>query len=83
MLDNFLPIYIVYIADYLYDTWTHNAPKGTRVNKSRSGWFDVTIFENWFFLLCLPILKKLGNQKKVMIGDKLASHISQKVIKSC
>lgn len=78
-----LPIYIVYKADHLYDTWTINAPKGTRFNRSHSGWFDTTIFEDWFFSVVLPYFKKLGDQKKVMIGDNLASHISQKVIKSC
>lgn len=78
-----LPIYIVYKADHLYDAWTTNAPKGTRFNRSHSGWFDTTIFEDWFFSIVLPYFKKLGDQKKVMIGDNLSSHISQKVIQCC
>lgn len=73
-----LPIYIVYKSDHLYDTWIQNAPKGTRFNRSHSGWFDTKIFEDWFFSIVLPYLKKNDNQKKVMIGDNLA-----KVLKFC
>lgn len=78
-----LPIYIVYKADHLYDAWTTNAPKGNRFNRSHSGWFDTTIFEDWFFSIVLPYFKKLGDQKKVMIGVNLSSHISKKVIQCC
>lgn len=35
-----LPIYFVYKADHLYDSWTLDGPKGTRYNRSKSGWFD-------------------------------------------
>lgn len=35
-----LPIYVVYKADHLYDSWTLDGPKGTRYNRSKSGWFD-------------------------------------------
>lgn len=59
------------------------ASKGTRFNRYRSGWFDTTIFEDWFFSVVLLYLRKLGDQKKVMIGDNLAGHVSQKVLKSC
>lgn len=44
-----LPVYVVYKADHLYDSWTQDGPKGARYNRSKSGWFDTTLFEDWFF----------------------------------
>jgi len=77
-----LPIYIVYKAEHLYPSWTYNAPKGTRFNRSKSGWFDMKIFEDWCFEIVLPYFNSKGPGKKVMIGDNLASHVSSAVIKS-
>lgn len=51
-----LPPYIVYRADNLYPTWTENGPQGTRYNRSKSGWFDERIFDDWFHSLALPFL---------------------------
>ena len=55
---------------------------GARYNRSKSGWFDETIFTDWFFTLMFPILhKQEGN--KVLIGDNLSLHLSQSVIDVC
>jgi len=78
-----LPLYVVYKAEHLYNTWTYNGPPGTRYNRSRSGWFDMTLFEDWFFSIVMPYFRKFPDKKKVMIGDNLASHVSTKVIESC
>ncbi|XP_050065205.1 uncharacterized protein LOC126554147 [Aphis gossypii] len=78
-----LPIYVVYKADHLYDSWTLDGPKGTRYNRSKSGWFDTTIFEDWFLSVVIPYFRRFKDQKKVMIGDNLASHISKRVIETC
>lgn len=32
-----LPVYVVYKADHLYDSWTQDGPKGARYNRSKSG----------------------------------------------
>jgi len=32
-----LPPYVVYKAENLYDSWTEGEPKGTRYNRSKSG----------------------------------------------
>ena len=43
-----LPVYVVYKAEHLWDTWTQGGPPGTRYNRSKSGWFDSNCFEDWF-----------------------------------
>ena len=77
-----LPPYVVYKAHHLWSTWTEGGPSGTRYNRSKSGWFDSVIFDDWFFQLALPKLKRQEG-KKVLIGDNLSSHMSVEVIKSC
>ena len=80
----FLPPYVVFKAQHLYDTWTVGGPDATRYNRSKSGWFDMTIFEDWFSKIVLPYMKKFpANDSKVIIGDNLASHLSVLVIKEC
>ncbi|XP_055617918.1 uncharacterized protein LOC129763145 [Toxorhynchites rutilus septentrionalis] len=79
-----LPPYVVYATVHLYDTWADGGPKGTRYNRSKSGWFDKTIFEDWFFSMTLPYFQNLDNNlPKVIIGDNVASYLSYKVMKSC
>lgn len=77
-----LPPYIVYKADHIWSTWTEKGPPKARYNRSKSGWFDMALFEDWFFTTALPYLKKL-NGPKVLLGDNLASHISIKVLEEC
>lgn len=77
-----LPPYVVYKAEHLWDSWCQGGPKGTRYNRTKSGWFDAVSFNDWFFSLALPTMKKLDG-KKVLIGDNLSSHINPDVIKAC
>ncbi len=70
-----LPVYIVYKAKHLYDTWRENGPKGARYNRTLSGWFDSNCFDDWIKTIVLPYFKKLEG-KKVIIGDNLSSHLS-------
>ena len=77
-----LPPYVVYKSESIWSTWTEGGPAGTRYNRSKSGWFDQTCFEDWFLSLLLPRLKRQEG-KKVMIGDNLSSHISQQVLQKC
>ncbi|XP_063226845.1 uncharacterized protein LOC134533299 [Bacillus rossius redtenbacheri] len=77
-----LPVYVVYKAEKLWDTWMEGGPKGARFNRSKSGWFDSGSFEDWFFHLVLHRLKRQEG-KKLLIGDNLASHISKEVIAAC
>lgn len=76
------PPYINYKAEKMWDTWTEGGPEGARYNRTKSGWFDCNSFEDWFFTTLFPRLRKLSG-KKVVIGDNLSSHISDKVLRAC
>jgi hypothetical protein len=77
-----LPPYTCYKAEHMWESWTRNGIKGARYNRSKSGWFDQTVFEDWFFSLLVPYAQKLEG-KKVVIADNLSSHLSLNVIKAC
>ncbi|XP_046988993.1 uncharacterized protein LOC124594667 [Schistocerca americana] len=76
------PLYVNYKAENMWSTWTENGPEGARYNRTKSGWFDHQVFEDWFINLMLPILKQQDGQK-VLIGDNLSSHINLEVIRLC
>ncbi|XP_065650607.1 uncharacterized protein LOC136078741 [Hydra vulgaris] len=77
-----LPPFVVYKAVNLWSTWCEGGPKGVRYFNIKSGWFDGAAFEECFFSIVLPSLKKkLG--VKVLLGVNLSSHISAKVINVC
>ncbi|XP_055523105.1 uncharacterized protein LOC129717269 [Wyeomyia smithii] len=79
-----LPPYVVYAAIHMYPTWTEGGPDGCRYNRTKSGWFDSMVFEDWFFTIALPYFNGLRNDKKrIIIGDNVASHLSFRVLQSC
>lgn len=77
-----LPVYVVYKAVHLYDSWTEGGPKLTRYNRTKSGWFDSNCFEDWVRTVAVPYFKKI-NGKKILIGDNLSSHLSIESIRLC
>lgn len=77
-----LPPYVVFKSVHLYRTWVMYGPKDARYNRTKSGWFDEVTFEDWFFSTFLPRAHKQEG-KKVLIGDNLSSHLSEKVIAAC
>ena len=74
-----LPCYVVYKAENLWSTWMEGGPRGTRYNRSRSGWFDATTFTDWFEYLFLPNVKNVPG-RKVLIGDNLSSHFTKRAL---
>ena len=46
------------------------------------GWFDATTFQNCFEKVPLPYILQ-RDRKKVIVGDNLSSHLSDKVIEMC
>jgi hypothetical protein len=62
---------------HVYNTWVEGGPKNARYNRTRSGWFDEVTFEDWFFSLVLPKLRKQDG-KKVLVGDNLSSHLNSR-----
>lgn len=77
-----LPVYVVYKAVHIYDSWTQNGPKFARYNRTKSGWFDSLCFEDWVLTVAVPYLKKQTG-KKFLIGDNLSSHLSLESIRLC
>ena len=78
------PPYITYKAGNVYDTWVENGPKGAVYNRSKSGWFTLEIFEDWFRKIAMPYFRKFDKDAvKVLIGDNLASHISPYILEEC
>ena len=60
----------------MYDSWTVGGPEGAKYNRSKSGWFDQVLFTDWLRKVAIPHFKSLPrDDRKVMIGDNLASHI--------
>ena len=77
-----LPVYVVYKSKELHEQWTENGPPGTRYNRSKSGWFDSNIFEDWFKTVILTWAKNLEGPK-VVIGDNVSSHFNSNVLELC
>ena len=79
-----LPPMVVYKSKNLYNHWTQGGPPGTVYNHSKSGWFDMNLFEQWFVDILLPHIKEHSqkNEQTIVIGDNLASHFSPLVIQT-
>lgn len=76
-----LPVYIVYKStSILYHSWMEGGPTNARYNRSKSGWFEGPLFEDWFLSIALPHFKRLGDGPKAIIGD---NHISIRVLEEC
>jgi len=76
-----IPIYVVYKAESLWTTWTEGGPPNTRYNRTKSGWFDSSTFEDWFEKVFLKEVE--GGEPSALIGDNLASHINERVLSLC
>ena len=75
-----LPVYVVHKAKNMWNLRTVGGSKGARYNHSKSGWFDIESFSDWFRTIILPwARKKVG--KKVIIGDNLSNHFSPEVVR--
>lgn len=77
-----LPLYVVYKAERLYDRWVTGGPPQTFYNRSKSGWFDAAIFQDWFSKVVVPWAKR-NTDAKVVIGDNLSSHINIEILRLC
>ena len=43
-----LPSYIVFEVEHIWDSWCNGGPKDTQYDREKFGWFDGTIFSDWF-----------------------------------
>ena len=78
----FIPSYVVYKTMNLYDNWCEGDPPGTGYSCTKSGWFDMFVFQRWFNTVFLPAVKN-DPGKKLLIGDNLASHLNMEVTVAC
>ena len=80
----YLPPMVVYkvLSGNIFSYWTNGGPAGTAYGGTPSGWFNTSMFENWFFKVFLPHARSLQGVK-VLIGDNLSCHFSMEVIRSC
>ena len=46
----FLPPYVIYKAESIYDKWTENGPEQAEYTYTASGWMESLQFLNWFKL---------------------------------
>lgn len=69
-----LLLYVVYKSTQLWDSWTTENRDKFRYNRTPSGWFDQSIFEDCFITVFVPHFRQM-ERKKVVIGDNLASHL--------
>ena len=75
-----VPAYVVYKAEHLWTTWTEGGAPNVLYSQSKSGRFDSVCFSDWFEMVLVRFVKDLPGIK-VLIGDNLSSHFSEKVLK--
>lgn len=54
-----LPPYVVYNSLQMWGPWTLGGPDRCRYNRSPSGWFDQSIFGDWFQTIIIPHFRRL------------------------
>ena len=72
---------VVYKAENLYQVWVQGGLQGTIYDCTKSGWFDSSTFEIWFFKIFMEKVKQ-NPGKYVLFGNNLASHFSINVVKA-
>ena len=77
-----LPPYIVYKGPNTYPSWTEGGIDGSGYSATKSGWFDMWCFQDWFYKIFMKRVSRRPG-RKLLIGDNLGSHISPEVIQTC
>lgn len=79
-----LPLYTVYKALHMYESWQIDGPEGSRFNCRKSGWFDAECFDDWVSTIAIPYFSKFPPEdKKILIGNNLSSYLSSGTILEC
>ncbi|CAG4936547.1 unnamed protein product [Parnassius apollo] len=66
----------------MWTQWGLDGPDGALYNRTSSGWFDSITFLYWFTNIIIPWASQLKGTKLV-IGDKLSSHLNPDVLDLC
>ncbi|CAF1503795.1 unnamed protein product [Adineta ricciae] len=78
----FLPPYIIYRAQRLFDLWMpKNSYPGTRFNSTTSGWSEELVFYDWLQFHFVPNVKSI-KRPILLTMDGHRSHLSIRIIKS-
>ena len=79
----YLPPMLVYKCQSgnVYEGWIEGGPQGAEYASTKSGWFDMDCFKQWFFDIFMPAASKLDGTVAI-IGDNLPSHFSKEVIEA-
>lgn len=81
-----LPPMVVYksINSTVYTTWCQGGPPNTVYAATKTGWVDMSKFNQWFTDVLLVHVSTLPPEDiKVIIGDNLAAHLSPFVTELC
>jgi hypothetical protein len=81
-----LPPMVIYKSGTgsVYQSWCEGGPEGASYAASKSGWFDMAKFNQWFRDVFLKHIRTLPQEDtKVIIGDNLAAHLSPFVTDLC
>lgn len=80
-----LPLYVVYRStECILPSWRMNGPRGTHYSRTKSGWFDGVCFLDWVVEVAVPYFCQFPKEdKKILIGDNLSSHLSKEAIDIC
>lgn len=66
---------VVYKSFNMYENWTKGGTISTKHVSSLSDWFDMNLFETWFFQILLHHIKETRKpgSSTILVGDNLAS----------
>ena len=72
-----LPPYIVYKGLNTYPSWREGGIDGSGYSATKSGWFDVSCFQDWFYKIFMKRVSRIPG-RKLLIGTTLVLTSVQK-----
>lgn len=68
----------------VYRNWCESGQDGASYGATKSGWFDMGKFDQWFREVFLVWIRRFPREEvKVLLGDNLAAHMSPYVLRNC
>lgn len=58
-------------------------PEKCRYNRSKSGWFDGVIFQDYFEKIIIPYVRRFPDKPALVLCDNLASHKAYHIVELC
>ena len=73
---NVLPPYVCTKTKFKDEETAVFGPPNCFYSTSKSGWFNMPVFDEWFERVVVPWAVSKGPRKKAIIGDNLSAHLS-------